>query len=86
MFARAYTAVALLFALPLLAVATPAGMIESRQVAAGAIPASQCNTGDLQCCNSVQSVSDFRSSISATSSYRLRLGYARPRALQRVCY
>ena len=56
MFARAYTAVALLFALPLLAVATPAGMIESRQVAAGAIPASQCNTGSLKCCQQTQKV------------------------------
>lgn len=46
MFAR--TSALSLLALSLLAVATPVP---------DSTPASQCSTGDLQCCNSVQSVS-----------------------------
>ncbi|KAK7692065.1 sc3 hydrophobin [Cerrena zonata] len=47
MFSRIVSLVTL--TLPLLAVATPTGP--------PAIPASQCNTGPVQCCNTVQSAS-----------------------------
>ena len=47
MFSRVAALTAL--ALPLLAAATP---LEAR----GGMPASQCNTGPVQCCNSVQDV------------------------------
>ena len=47
MFSRVAALTAL--ALPLLAAATP---LEAR----GGMPASQCNTGPVQCCNSVQTV------------------------------
>ena len=49
MFARAYSIVLfLIFALPLLAAATPSGLIEARQ--------GQCNTGPIQCCDQTISV------------------------------
>ncbi|KAK7686589.1 hypothetical protein QCA50_010189 [Cerrena zonata] len=51
MFARAYSLIFfLLFALPLLAVATPSGIIEARQ--------GQCNTGPIQCCNQTLAATD----------------------------
>lgn len=59
-----------LLALPILAVATPWGTTPTTKPASPtttvtvtatatstAIPESQCNTGDIQCCNSVQSSS-----------------------------
>lgn len=50
MFSRVVALTAL--TLPLLAVATPTGTPP-------ATPASQCNTGPVQCCDSVQTVSDL---------------------------
>ena len=49
MSARTYSIIFLFVALPLLAAASPAGVIESRQ-------GDQCNTGLVQCCNQILEV------------------------------
>ncbi|ETW76644.1 fungal hydrophobin [Heterobasidion irregulare TC 32-1] len=52
MFARVSTLFAMFFlGLALMVSATPAAL---KPVARDTIPASQCNTGDLQCCNTVE--------------------------------
>ena len=54
MFARVSTLFAMFFlGLALMVSATPAAL---KPVARDTIPASQCNTGDLQCCNTVENV------------------------------
>ena len=57
-----FTRIAATLALPLLAVATPWGSVETTTVTITELPTStpvtQCNTGPIQCCQSVQSSDD----------------------------
>ncbi|THH11957.1 hypothetical protein EW146_g7871 [Bondarzewia mesenterica] len=56
MFARVHSLFALFFlGLVLMVAATPAPAL--KPILARQLPASQCNTGDLQCCNTVESAS-----------------------------
>ena len=74
MFARAYSTIVFLFvAFPLIASATPSGVIESRQI-------NQCNTGAIQCCQTFLQVLSIYCLVADFTHFVLFVQYDSPGA------